>query len=439
MRVSCSHFGFIALLAGLGGAGCSEHRAPGQKPGQSAQGIVRIPCTTTQDCRARGGACNQGQCTAANECATDADCGAREVCTLDTNFGGLCAPPAATPTPMPPWSCAADSDCPTAQVCTRGSCDVPQTVTPTVTPGCTTDADCQNGERCQSGACAPGVGCRADTDCASGEICRADQVCVPNPWACTTDADCDARGGYVCTNGECGTASSHGCNSQNCPCDVIAQNCAFGMRCYPFGPRVTDGQCFIPGARAEGDACVEPPFGEPESCGTGLVCVFAAEEDPAGICYSLCATDSDCSGGNVCRTITEPSSGLRADWGLCAAPPPPPPPPVCDALAQDCSGSGDLCAPVDIGSNVCVPAGRGAEGSACTAASDCSTGLACVAEAGATPTTQFWTLLQAYIDRGGGTCKALCRPGPACAGGQSCDPISLSSTGDTRTDVGVCH
>jgi Cys-rich repeat protein len=270
------------------------------------------------------------------------------------------------------------------------------------------------------------VGCRADADCAAGEICRADQVCVPNPWACTTDADCDARGGYVCTNGECGTASSHGCNSQNCPCDVLAQNCAFGMRCYPFGPLTTDGQCFVPGTRAAGDACVEPPFGEPESCGNGRSGAAEVRPGPA-IKYRAPTTWLHAS-----------STGTRADWGLCAAPPPPPPP-TCDALAQDCSTSGDLCAPVDIGANVCVPAGRGAEGSACTRASDCSGGLACVAEAGATPTTQYWTLFQAYIDRGGGTCKALCLPGRACAGGQSCEPIIDSNTGNTRTDVGACH
>jgi len=410
------------LFLCLAFAACSADRAPPAPIGVTTQGIQRIPCATTPDCRARGGACLANVCTADNECAIDADCAPREVCTIDNNFGGLCGVPATTPIAGPAWSCTADVDCPTAQVCTRGSCGLAQTVTPTVAP-----------------PPPPPPGCQVDADCASGEICRADNVCVTHPWACTTDADCDPRGGYICTNGQCGVATSHGCNAQNCPCDVFANNCAFGMRCYPFGPATSDGQCFVPGSRSAGDPCVEPPFGEPESCGLGLVCVAESEDDPTGICYQLCETDLSCPSSQICHAITEPSSGLTADWGLCTAPPPPPPPVPCDALAQDCSAATDLCAPVDIGSNVCVPAGSGADGSACTQASDCSEGLACVAYAGASPQITYWTLLQAYIDRGGGTCKTLCAPGPACAGGQSCDPISGSNTGISRSDVGVCH
>ncbi|MFO0724045.1 MAG: hypothetical protein U1E65_09700 [Myxococcota bacterium] len=422
MHKTCTIAG---LLLGLFTA-CSPAHTPNNNPptGSTNQGIQRIPCTVTTDCRARGGSCTQGECTAANECATDADCAPREVCTTDANFGGLCGAPQATATPMPPWACAADADCPTAQVCTRGSCELPQTTTPTVTP-----------------PPPPPPACSTDRDCAQGEICRADGVCIANPWACTTDADCNARGNYVCTNGQCGIASEHGCNGSNCPCDVLNNNCQFGMRCYPFGANTSDGQCFTPGARQAGDACVEPPFGEPESCGLGLVCGYASENDPTGICFTICGTDADCSGTDVCRHVPDEVFGQTPQWGLCAAPPPPPPPPpppVCDPFAQDCTSASDLCAPVDLGANVCVPAGRGGDGASCTQASDCAPGLACVAFAGSTPTTNYFTLFQDYIDRGGGTCKTICAPGRACSATQDCAPISTSATGETRTDVGVC-
>ena len=93
--------------------------------------------------------------------------------------------------------------------------------------------------------------------------------------------------------------------------------------------------------------------------------------------------------------------------------------------------------------NECVPAGSGPEGARCAAASDCAGGLACVADAGSSPQATYFTLLQAYIDRGGGTCKLLCdRTVPAsaagCASNQVCEPILPSRTGIVRPDYGIC-
>src|SRR5262245_20725509 len=78
--------------------------------GRTSSGINRIPCQAMRDCVARGGMCSNGQCIADNECATDADCYAGEVCSADTNFGGLCGQPGVTPLPGPAWTCASDSD-----------------------------------------------------------------------------------------------------------------------------------------------------------------------------------------------------------------------------------------------------------------------------------------------------------------------------------------
>ncbi len=122
--------------------------------------------------------------TSEDECSTDHDCGADEICRLiQTNppFTGLCG---MVPTPV-------DQVPDYARICDA------------INPGCVTDDDCGVDQVClcgeYRGECSfiPAVaGCRTDADCAGEALCLADYSCQKPGDECYTSADCPA--GFTC-------------------------------------------------------------------------------------------------------------------------------------------------------------------------------------------------------------------------------------------------
>jgi hypothetical protein len=234
------------------------------------------------------------------------------------------------------------------------------------------------------------------------------------------------------------TCSTDPCNGYNCPCDLLAQDCALaGYRCFPAGTGL-EGQCYPAGSRGPGESCIEPPVGEPESCGAGLICLAESEEAAAGTCVALCGQSSDCGDGEGCYAL-DLGDGQRTEWGACWARPvtPPPPPPPCDVLAQDC-GAGQACVLRQVEANVCIAAGTGAEGDFCTSGADCAAGLQCAGLAGSTPDHHDFAIHDSYIARGG-LCLRHCRAGDdaSCGAGRACAHVS-GLDGSPRPDAGVC-
>jgi hypothetical protein len=205
-------------------------------------------------------------------------------------------------------------------------------------------------EDCANGTDDDGDG---NADCSDGD-CATDPVCQPPPPSedCTNGIDDDGDGAIDCADIHCTRdpiCAPAGCNGTNCPCDVLAQNCASPTdRCYVGGPNAADGQCYATGGKSLDDPCIEPPVDTPDACTAGLLCIYEAETDPTGICRSLCASNADCAAGEACYAIFP----RPTDFGICH------PVPAEDCInGTDDDGDGDTdCSDADCASDpICAP------------------------------------------------------------------------------------
>ncbi|TNF28472.1 MAG: hypothetical protein EP329_17845 [Deltaproteobacteria bacterium] len=310
-------------------------------------------CDADRPCPA-GMACSGGVCVEEPKgCWSDYDCGANEQCNT-WDYCGM------------PYDCANGADC---LIACQGVCE------PKPTQGCQSDDQCGPNQHCEvacmacdcdpswgdcycpefcEGTCvadAP-VPCYSDDECGAHEYCGcagggyygggADGVtcmlqCVPKPFECTSDADCD--GGRCnfelceavdcgpdmdCGTGEacfgyCEPTPQYECDSDDdcasgvCEFVVCEAYAADPMPCQPddAGNCVErpiqpycQGYCKDPGPMECG------PNGEcPDgySCGCGSP-YYPAAGLPAGImCYPMCVpdattcyADNDCAQGEVC-------------------------------------------------------------------------------------------------------------------------------------------
>jgi hypothetical protein len=207
-------------------------------------------CSSSRDCD-RGSRCVEGQgsrnvCQLADEVRCDANgsCRGDQVCGVD----GECRD-----------ACSSDAACISEQVCRAGTCadrdelDARGELSPSpdrpenaLTP-CGFDSDCPGALVCRAGACV--VECQDDTNCRQGESCH-DGRCAAPPLTingCLRNSDCKA--GERCLSGAC----------QPLP---------------------------------------EPP--QPE-CDYDSDCKRAGEHCQSGACQCECASDADCSFGQVCQ------------------------------------------------------------------------------------------------------------------------------------------
>jgi hypothetical protein len=248
-----SRFGSLFLCASMLN-GCGQAR----RPAAVAQALMPIPCMTTSNCVARGGACMAGFCHADNECASTADCAAGQTCVPDPQFGGLCAAPNRPAAPTPAWSCTYGRDCPTGQ-------------------GCGDDGLCHSdGE------------CHADADCSTGAICYPG-LASSNSGFCSGARP--SRDPYC-------RADGHGACRSLC---ASTQDCGTGLTCVT-GYCHFDDECQVQSDCSPNHLC-QPRLGTPEygyrECvmDPNPTCVTA----PDGVCRFACKTDVDCTQGGGCR------------------------------------------------------------------------------------------------------------------------------------------
>ncbi|NOY91084.1 MAG: hypothetical protein GXP55_07705, partial [Deltaproteobacteria bacterium] len=111
----------------------------------------------------------------------------------------------------------------------------------------------------------------------------------------------------------------------------------------------------------------------------GFLCDIPAGET-TGTCRHYCCggADTGCPLGQRCAVNLVDATGMQTGVGFCRLPD------TCDLVAQTgCSRAGDGCYPSGgDGSVICVAAGTGTEGSACSAGNDCVAGFMCAGAAG---------------------------------------------------------
>ncbi|MCC6748239.1 MAG: hypothetical protein IT371_11300 [Deltaproteobacteria bacterium] len=317
--------------------------------------------------------------------------------------------------------------------------------------------------------------CQSQRDCPPTELCGPQGLCVlpgtagtptpgsnptpapapttppappPPPAAenCTNNKDDNGDGKIDCADVQCMREpvcqKASGCQGKNCPCDILAQNCAAPTdRCWPMGVAASDGGCYAAGQGRLGDPCIEPPVNVPKACSKGLLCVVSSSDpkEMVGTCRTLCGTGKPCPTGFDCRKLDFGSDGASLNWGVCVVtppPPPPPPPPPCDLFKQSCTDATKMCAPqVHAQPNHCVPKGTVKENDPCVGMDDCGPKLVCVTPAGYTPGSIWF----GFGNVRGGNCLPACAPGPksGCTGTAVCSPILDGSLGE-RKDLGAC-
>ena len=184
-----------------------------------------------------------------------------------------------------------------------------------------------------------------------------------------------------------------------CGCDKGAgQKCSAGT---------TGAVCRNSGAKAEGEECAYD-----SECEVGTTC---RTYGGSFHCLAFCDSNHGCPDGQACDTrITVSGTEIGRVCGH-----------LCTMLEQDCKFSNQGCYPSATyapksDQGICLTAGTGTQGTACTSANNCAEGYACVA-----PST------------GGLICAKLCDLGggaPGCDSGTGTECSTL--TGHENT--GIC-
>lgn len=227
-------------------------------------------------------------------------------------------------------------------------------------------------------------------------------------------ADCGACPAF-CGNGSCDSGescSSCAADCGACPgpvCDVLtSKNCPSSQQCFPDGKQ---NLCYPAGVKVHGEPCSLA-----NDCTIGALCV-------AGLCRSLCDYSganpaAACKPGVPCEKLVFDGAGeVGQGIGVCK------PAAACDPLSDSGCPDGQKCNPSGWFKS-CASPGSGANGSVCSASSQCEKGLLC------------------HIgSSGSGLCRPRCHTGagsPACASG-SCTPMLDSAGQVIPGSIGTCY
>jgi len=254
-----------------------------------------------------------GQCAdqTAATCGTDGSCDGKGACRLYASGTTCIQPTCSGVTATLPGRCNGTGTCTPGmqQGCDPYACGT----TGSCKTSCATNADCSNGNVCNGTICGKkvnGTACGAANECASG-FCQQGVCCVgqcagicnscaltTSPGVCTAaPADTDPLNQCADSGASsCGTDGS--CNGAGA-CRLYAPGLACGMQACTGSTLTLAGRCdgignCMPGAS---NSCA------PYVCGgTG--------------CAASCATNADCTSGNVC---TAQSCGLKPLGAACMA------------------------------------------------------------------------------------------------------------------------
>jgi PKD domain len=236
-------------------------------------------------------------------CVTNAGC-ASFVCT-----GGICLPPACSPTCQVGAPCGANRDCGSG-VCTNGTCQPPA-----CSPKCVQGATCSDNSNCESfvcqnnvcaapscsPACNQGAPCGANHDCGSqvctNGTCRA-PACTPT---CATGSPCNNNGdcaSFLCVGNVCqagGSSSGGGAPPACSPSCTDGSACNNNNQCASFV--CAAGVCKLPSCSP---TCNQgAPCGANGDCGSA-VCTGGLCAPPA--CSPKCASGSHCNNNHDCSS-----------------------------------------------------------------------------------------------------------------------------------------
>lgn len=210
---------------------------------------------------------------------------------------------------------------------------------------------------------------------------RPDTPGVDAPPECTTAADC----------------------SDGMACNGI-ERCEFGA-CLDGTPPVCDDGVACTNDLCMGSGCTYTPISS--RCDDGVACTI--DTCTAAGCSSV-PNDSLCGSGQRCT-----STGCMATGGCAESP--------CRLVPPQCGCSAGQSCILNAGMRMCGLAGTRTEGQACTAATDCASGLACV-NFSSTGTAQM--------------CVRMCGGDVDCVGGGYCIGELSDGMGGTLAGVRVC-
>ena len=300
--------------------------------------IVYDVCPDNMQCL--GGYCLP-QDLSNEQCIKDSDCrefGGNAICSAPGAAGGVCS------------GCTANSDCPGNTQCneTYGICALM----------CDSDNDCPYGKCYSNGYCGQKK-CLTNEDCFGGTVCKVGESdgmcqrlachetacsfsnphgicpnageacmngecvssCSPNPCKETNRTKCEIKLGVPSCGCDEGTVEKDGkCvpKSQTCPTGFVCKNkyctdrnetgffcaedsdCGGSLRCS--SPNLPAGMCT--GCRYNSD-CPDPDE-------TGMVSCIGGGTT-SGYCMRKCSSDTDCSTGMFCKTITSGSFCAKKD------------------------------------------------------------------------------------------------------------------------------
>ena len=177
------------------------------------------------------------------------------------------------------------------------------------------------------------------------------------------DPDQTSSASTVGSGGANGSGGSAPCTESPCKLTSPQCGCATGEMCNTF---LGNRSCTTEGTQAQGEECNTNSL----SCLAGLRCIVL--DNSAGRCQSFCDTDAECQlPGGRCVFDLSDTQGTKA----CSE--------NCDPVtSQGCTFAGQRCTAgfdeTDTGFTLCMTAGAGTQGSACSAESDCAAGYSCV-------------------------------------------------------------
>ncbi|MEZ4314092.1 MAG: hypothetical protein R3F14_39230, partial [Polyangiaceae bacterium] len=334
------------------------------------------------------------------------------------------------------------------------------------------DDECTGSASCNgSGACSlsvNGSACTTGAECASGNC--ADGVCCNT--ACTgTCIACSAAKKGSGLNGLCGPIASGTDPDDECAGNTV---CAAGGCKLPDGDPCMSGASCIAGFCADGVCCNTNCIGTCQACtaakkgsGTDGTCGnIEIGTDPDDECGgpTTCSGSGSCAllpTGNACALGVECQTGFCADGVCCDT--------SCTGTCQACTaakksaGTDGTCGPVAAttdpdnecpGATTCNGAtacALGANGSACTLSSECTSGFCADGVCCNTSCTATCNACSALKKGQGadGTCGAIlvgtdpdneCAGAANCSGGSSCSLLGNGTTcaQDTECSSGFC-